>query len=148
LYNQKSLIDAVLDIYRNCQAYISGRTSKLGIGRGQWYILNRLITGGDGISQERLSAELFIDSSHTTRALKKLEDDGFIYRQQDPADARKKSVYVSEKGLSVKSEYIQSYRDLNEVFTKGFTPEEERLAKELLSRMRSNLTKYLTDNNS
>jgi DNA-binding MarR family transcriptional regulator len=142
----KSLIKAVLDIYRISLAYISGRASKYGIGRGQWYFFNRLLLGEDGISQEQLSAEMFVDSAHTTRALKKLEDDGFVCRKPDPDDARKKSVYITEKAESIKQEYHQIYKDLNKVFTKDFTPEEVQLVRTLLYRMRDNIAEYLQMN--
>ena len=139
----KSLIKAVLDIYRISLVYISGRASTFGIGRGQWYFLNRLLLGKDGISQEQLSAEMFVDSAHTTRALKKLEDDGYICRKPNPDDARKKSVYITEKAQSIKQEYHLIYKDLNKVFTKDFTPEEVQLLRTLLYRMRDNIAEYL-----
>jgi DNA-binding MarR family transcriptional regulator len=140
---RKSLIKAILDIYRISLAYISDRASKYGIGRGQWYFFNRLLLGEDGISQEQLSAEMFVDSAHTTRALKKLEDDGYICRKADPADARKKNVYITEKAQAIKDEYHQVYKDLNKVFTKGFTPEEVKLVRTLLYRMRDNIAEYM-----
>lgn len=145
---RKSLIKAVLDIYRISQGYISVRTSKYGIGRGQWYFFNRLLLSGDGISQEQLSAEMFVDSAHTTRALKTLEDDGYIYRKPDPADGRKKSVCVTEKAQSIKEEYHQIYKDLNKVLTKDFTPEEAALARTLLYRMRDNIAECMQACNS
>jgi DNA-binding MarR family transcriptional regulator len=141
---RKSLIRAVLDIYRNSQAYISVKAQRFGIGRGQWYFFNRLLLVEDGISQEQLSAEMFVDSAHTARALKKLEEDGFVYRQQDPNDARKKNVFITEKAQTIKDEYHQIYKDLNKVFTKGFTPEEAQLVQKLLYRMRDNIADYIT----
>ena len=140
---RKSLIKAVLEIYRISLAFISDGTSKYGIGRGQWYFFNRLLLGEDGISQEQLSAEMFVDTAHTARALKKLEDSGYIYRQTDAADARKKRAYITEKARSIKEEYHQVYKNLNEVLTKGFTPEEAALARTLLYRMRDNIAGHM-----
>lgn len=137
------MIKSVLEIYRAGLSYISARTSEYGIGRGQWYFFNRLLLGGDGISQEQLSAEMFVDSAHTTRAVKRLEDEGYVYRETDPADARKKCVYVTEKAQSIREEYHQVYKDLNRVLTRGFTPREEKLAAALLSRMRDNIAEYM-----
>lgn len=138
-----SLIKAVLDIYRNSQTYITGKAQKFGIGRGQWYFFNRLLLMKDGISQEQLSSEMFVDSAHTARALKKLEQDGLIYRKQDPNDARKKKVFITEKSIAMKEEYHQVYKDLNKVFTKDFSPEEVRLVHSLLYRMRDNIAEYI-----
>lgn len=140
---QRSLIKAILDIYRVSLGYIGERASKYGIGRGQWYFFNRLLLSEDGVSQEQLSAEMFVDSAHTARAIKKLENDGFVYREQDPLDSRKKNVYVTEKSVAIKDEYHQLYKELNKVLIKGFTPEEAELVRVFLYRMRSNITEYM-----
>lgn len=140
---RKSLIKAILDIYRISQGYISPRTSKYGIGRGQWYFLNRLLLQEDGISQEQLSAEMFVDSAHTTRAIRKLEQDGFVFRKTDPDDGRKKNVYVTEKSMEIKDDYHKLYKDLNQILVKDFTPDELELVRTMLYRMRDNIKSYM-----
>lgn len=144
---RKSLIKAVLDIYRISQAYISPRALKYGISRGQWYFFNRLLLGNDGISQEQLSTEMFVDSAHTARAIKQLEDNGFVLRKPDSNDARKKNVYVTEKAIDIKDDYHQLYKELNKILVKDFTPEELELVRSLLYRMRDNIASYMESNN-
>ena len=146
---RKSLIKAVLDIYRVSQAYISPRALKYGISRGQWYFFNRLLLNNDGISQEQLSTEMFVDSAHTARAIKQLEDNGFVIRKPDLNDARKKNVYVTEKAIDIREDYHQLYKELNKILVKDFTPEEVELVRSLLYRMRDNITSYMetTDQN-
>ena len=144
---RKSLIKAVLDIYRISQAYISPRASNYGISRGQWYFFNRLLLNEDGISQEQLSEEMFVDSAHTTRAIKKLEENGFVFRKPDPDDARKKNVYVTEKSIAIKEEYHNLYKELNKILVKDFTPEELELVRSLLYRMRDNILLYMKTSN-
>ncbi len=140
---RKSLIKAILDTYRISLSYISEGTSKYGIGRGQWYFFNRLLLGGDGLSQEQLSEEMVVDSAHTARAIKKLEDDGYVFRKADPSDGRKKKVYVTDKAVVIRDEYHQIYKELNQVLTTGFTPEEVELTRKLLYRMRDNIDEYV-----
>lgn len=140
---RKSLIRGVLEIYRISIAYISKGTAKYAIGRGQWYFFNRLLLAGDGISQEQLSSEMFVDNAHTTRALKKLEKDGYIYREADVGDGRKKLVYITQKSEAIKEEYHQIYKDLNKILTKDFTPKEIELTRTLLYRMRDNIAEHM-----
>lgn len=142
---QKSLIKAILDIYRTSQAYITPRASKYGIGRGQWYFLNRLLLEEDGISQEELSKEMVVDSAHTTRAIKFLEESGFVYRKKDPYDARKKNIYVTNKSIEIKDDYHMLYKNLNKILVKDFLPEEIELVRSLLYRMRDNIKSYIED---
>ncbi len=140
---RKSLIKAILDTYRISLAYIGESISKYGIGRGQWYFFNRLLLSGDGISQEQLSEEMVVDSAHTARAVKKLEEDGYVFRKADPGDGRRKKVYVTEKAVAIREEYHQIYKELNNILTAGFTPEEVELTRQLLYRMRDNIDIYV-----
>lgn len=140
---QKSLIKAILDIYRISQAYITPKTLKYGIGRGQWYFLNKLLFEEDGISQEELSKEMVVDSSHTARAIKFLEESGFVYRTKDPNDARKKNIYVTDKSVEIRDDYHGLYKDLNKILVKDFTSEEVELVRSLLYRMRDNIKSYI-----
>ncbi|NMB40473.1 MAG: MarR family transcriptional regulator [Firmicutes bacterium] len=137
------LTKAIFDIYRNSLAYISSRVAQFGIGRGQWYFINHLLFGRDGISQEQLSKELFVDSAHTARAVKKLEDGGFVFRKPDLRDARKKNVYVTEKAIAIKDDYHKLYQDLNKILVDGFTPEELKLVRSFFYRMRKNIVSYM-----
>lgn len=140
----RSIIKSVLDIYRTSLVYISSRASDFGVGRGQWYFFNRLLLGEDGVTQERLSEEMFVDSAHTTRALKKLEEDGFIRREPDSHDMRKKTVYVTDKAISIKEDYHGLYKDLNSILLKDFTPEEKEAVIELMSRIRGNIVEHVS----
>ncbi len=138
-----SLIRTILDLYRKSLAYISPKAAEYGIGRGQWYFFNRLLLEHDGISQEQLSEELYVDKAHTARAIKKLEEDGFVRRMPDEEDGRKKNVYITEKSVALKDDYQKIYKELNQVLIKGFTSEEADLAYSFLDRMRENINLYM-----
>lgn len=144
---KKSLIKAILDIYRISQAYITPRASKYGISRGQWYFFNRLLLDHDGISQEQLSDEMNVDSAHTTRAIKKLEESGFVFRKPDPHDARRKNVFVTEKAMAIKDDYHDIYKELNQILVDGFSEEELELVPSFLYRMRNNILLYMKKQN-
>lgn len=144
---RKSLIKAILDIYRISQGYIVPKVAEYGIGRGQWYFFNSLLLDKDGISQEELSEKMVVDSAHTTRAIKKLEELELVFRELDPNDARKKNVYVTEKAMEIKDEYHDLFKGLNKVLVDGFTHEEVELIRSLLYRMRDNIELYIEAEN-
>jgi DNA-binding MarR family transcriptional regulator len=52
----------------------------------------------DGINQKNLSNYLQMDKATTTRAIKKLVDEGYIFRQKDKEDKRSYRIFLSEKG--------------------------------------------------
>lgn len=144
---KKSLIRLISNIYRNSQAYIVPNIAEYDIGRGQWYFLNKLLLDRDGMSQEELSKEMVVDSSHTTRAIKDLEKKGYVYREKDPNDNRKNNVFVTEKALDIKDEYHNIYRQLNGILIKGFTNEEKETLTSLLFKMEDNIKSYIDDEN-
>lgn len=68
-----------------------------GIGSGQFPFLMRLYRE-DGINQESLSDYLKIDKGTTARAIQKLVDEGYVFRQRDEKDRRSYRVFLTEKG--------------------------------------------------
>lgn len=141
----KSFIKIILEIYRMSQNYITPKASKYGITRGQWYFFNRLLFNQDGISQEQLSEEMYVNSAHTSRAIKSLEDKGFVYREKDTEDERKKNIYVTEKSKEIKDEYHNIYKELNKILVRDFTDEEIELCRSFLHRMRDNISLYIDE---
>lgn len=139
----ESLIRLILSIYRTSQIHIVPSVSEFDIGRGQWYFLNQLLLEADGISQEELSRKMVVDSAHTARAIKILEEKGFVYREKDSEDGRKKNIFITDKSLKIKEDYHNIYKDLNKILVKDFTSEEIELLISLLFRMEDNIKSYV-----
>lgn len=140
--NRRSYIKAISAIYRYSQTYIGENIKKYHLGKGQWSFLTQLLFNADGLTQEELSEELHIDKANTARAVKKLADEGYVYWEADPADARKKRIYVTGKSLGFEEEFHQVFKDLNKILSKGFTKEEKEITNNLLFRMLDNIIEY------
>lgn len=139
---KKSLIKAISAIDRYSQTYIGENISKFGIGKGQWSFLTQLLFNEDGLTQEELSYRIHIDKANTARAIKILEDKGYIIRKEDPKDSRKKRVYVTEKSKEIEEEFHQVFKNLNSILSSGFTDEEKEISRKLLFRMLDNIISY------
>ncbi|OGX61570.1 MAG: MarR family transcriptional regulator, partial [Paenibacillus sp. RIFOXYA1_FULL_44_5] len=57
----------------------------------------------DGISQEKLSSNLFINKAATARAIGRLEQLGYVQRDRDPFDSRAYLVTLTAKGLEMRN---------------------------------------------
>ncbi|MGI6077922.1 MAG: MarR family winged helix-turn-helix transcriptional regulator [Fastidiosipilaceae bacterium] len=141
----KSFIRSILKIQRTCQLYIYPRIAKFGVGRGQWYFLNRLLFENDGLNQETLSEEMVVDKAHTTRAIRNLEENGFVCCQKDEIDGRKKKVFVTEKSREIESDYHQIFKDLNAILVKDFSGEEKEALRNYLHRMMNNIQEFIDE---
>lgn len=139
---RKSFIKAISAVYRHSQTYLGKKIKKYEIGQGQWAFLTQLLFNYDGITQEELSSLLSIDKANTSRALKKLEGQGYIYRQEDPKDTRKKLVYVTDKSREFEEEFHDVFKGLNRILSKDFTEEEREIAKRFLYKMFDNIVDY------
>lgn len=89
----------------------------------------------EGINQEELSNYLSIDKGTTAKALKKLEDEGYISRVQDEKDRRAYRVFITPKGMSIKEEFFSILQGWNDNLINELKPEEIQTLKTLLKKI-------------
>lgn len=102
-------------IYRYQQILINNELKPYGIGSGQYFFLIN-IKENQGISQQELTNLIRIDKATTAKALKKLEDIGYIYRVSDDNDRRCNKLYLTLKGL----EFMPKLENILKVTSKKF----------------------------
>lgn|GEM_PF-260005 len=124
-------------LYRSGQTYIGERLKHLDIGKGQHIFLNALYKE-DGLSQEQLSDYLKIDKGTTAKALKKLEEQGYVTRTTCENDKRRNRVRLTPKALAIQNELRAVLADWRERLTYGFNEEEKQAAGVLLEKMGRN----------
>jgi MarR family transcriptional regulator, organic hydroperoxide resistance regulator len=101
---KKSIGRIVGILNRHFQTYINLRLKNIDIGFSEYIFLINLYDN-EGINQEELSSMLFIDKAATARAIKLLEEKGFLTRKTYEKDKRVKKLYLTDKGREYK-EYI------------------------------------------
>ena len=136
-YKDKSIGRWVSMLYRYGQSYLEHELMAYNIGSGQFSFLMVLLHQ-DGIRQECLASSLNIDKGTTARAMKKLEESGYVSRQVDPEDKRANIIYVTPKALTIKPVLIDISSKWTETITSGFTPQENEQVILLLQKMSQN----------
>lgn len=91
----------------------------------------------DGINQEELAEILSIDKGTTARAIKKLEEEGFIRREKDEKDKRAYKVYITNKAKDIKDEVYTILREWEEILLCNLSKEEIIVIKSLLKKISS-----------
>lgn len=113
---------------------------ELDLTKGQYLYLVR-ICENPGIIQEQLLELIKVDRSTATRAIQKLELNGFIEKKNDPANKKIKRLFPTEKGQEAYP-FIKRENDYsNRVALEGMTEQEAKLAASLLQRIRKNVEK-------
>ena len=129
----------ISQLYRKGSTFINKGVSKYGIGSGQFMFLLELYIK-DGKNQEEISEILKIDKGTTARALKKLEEQGFVTRIKDVNDKRANKIYLNNKAKEVEDGVLDVLIDWNKQITKTLTKEEEDVLKNLLEKVCDNIT--------
>lgn len=100
------------------------------------YILT-LDTGEHTLKQ--LSECLYFDKANTTRAIKFLEDKGYVYDDRESKTSRKYNIYLTEEGKEI-AKYLRE--DLNKTFNilfDGISNEEMMAYINVVDRMCQNI---------
>ena len=123
-------------LHRKGSIFINRELSNYGIGSGQFMFLLELYIQ-DGRNQEELSERLKIDKGTTARALKKLEEQGFITRLKDECDKRSNKIYLTQK--AIQENVYDILDEWNKKLRESLSKEEEEIVEKLLMKVCNNI---------
>ena len=124
-------------LHREAGITIGNRLKQFDIGGGQHHIL-MILYHEDGLIQDEIARLVCVDKATVGRAVKKLQEKGFLVREQDVNDKRAHRIHLTEKGWSMENTLRKILTDWTTVLATGFTPEEKGMAIEMLKRMHGN----------
>ncbi|WP_456276871.1 MarR family winged helix-turn-helix transcriptional regulator [Bacillus sp. AK128] len=138
----KSLGKWISILYRYGHVYVSRELEPYGIGKGQFMFL-LVLYHENGLSQDEMARRLTIDKGTTARAIGKLEEEGYVFRQTSELDRRLNRVCLTEKAQKFKDEFFNVLDGWTEVLSQGLTKEEVSTAFNLLERMSQNAATHI-----
>ncbi|EEM02403.1 MarR family transcriptional regulator [Bacillus pseudomycoides] len=103
----------------------------------QWAIM-MILWEKDGITQKEIAEKVYRDETTVGRMIYNLEKKGFIQRLQDKKDRRFLRVYVTEKGIDIKSEVYSVNVESEKKVTQGLSEEELIFLNEILYKIFKN----------
>ena len=111
---------------------------ELSLTRGQYLYLVR-VCENPGIIQEKIAELIKVDRTTAARAIKRLEEQGFIYRQED-ASNKKLSGFMPQKRENVYPIIVRENQHSNQVALQGLSEVEISQLADYLVRMRKNVS--------
>lgn len=90
-------------------------------------------------AQRDLARQLQISPAAVATSLKSLEKGGYIRREAEEQDARRKRVYLTEKGRQAVVGCQESFRAVADRMLAGFSPQEREQLRQFRERMLNNL---------
>lgn len=124
------------ELHRASGMYFSKKFNKFGIGSGQYIFLLNLYRSS-GITQEELTEKVKLDKATTARAIKKLEDEGYVNRVKKENDKRAYRLELTEKAESIKEEVYSIMNEWENKVRSCLTEEETEALINLLSKLRN-----------
>lgn len=129
------------NISLNQQKYIKSKFKNLNLGHDVRYIM--FIYDNPNCSQEDLVNMFSLSKGNIAKALKKLEDLGYVKREIDPQNRRKYMLNTTERG----NELVPKYRQISKEWENkvGITDSDEELRKRIME-IAVNGMKLIEDN--
>ncbi len=121
-------------LHRLFLGHVHEGLKEFNIGSGQIMFLLELYYQDD-VNQEALSRYLSIDGANTTRAIKKLEQEGYVTRQQDQADKRAYKIFLTDKAIEIKPQIFALISDWEDRLFQDLSAEERIVFTGLLKRV-------------
>jgi DNA-binding MarR family transcriptional regulator len=103
----------ISQLHRKGNVFINRELSKYDLSVGQFMFLLDLYIK-DGKNQEEISDNLKIDKGTTARAIKKLEEQGFVIRIKNENDKRSNKIYLTDKAKDIKENVFDILDDWNQ----------------------------------
>lgn len=102
----------------------------------------------DGVNQKDLGTSLVKTKSSINKMLTALEDEGFIFKKEDPNDGRGKLIFLTEKGKEMQFIIEKKGKEMEAMLLSDCTKEEVKIAKEVLTKMYKKLYKNVNRRDS
>ncbi len=99
------------------------KAQKHGITTSIAFVLLNISTS-EGTPATKIAPLMGLESRSLTRALKNLEERGFIYKEKDPYDKRSVRIFLTEKGIEKKGKAIETVKAFNQ-FVRDRIPEDK-----------------------
>lgn len=145
-YEGKSVGSYISHFYRIGSSFLSKEYEKYDIGFGQYSFLLQLYLK-DGISHEELTELVAVDKATTTRAIKKLESNGYVEVILNEHDKRKYNIYLTEKALAIKEEILAVSILWENKLTGSLDENELSALKSILKKVEDNIPKDFRSHN-
>lgn len=131
-------------INRRVQIIINKKLEGIDIKSGQHDFMY-VICNNEGITQKELSETLKIGKATTAKAVKNLMKSGYVKRLKDENDKRFYKIYLTEKGRDVSPLIISTFKEVSEIYSKGFGESEKDDVLMALKKILDNVYKASVD---
>ena len=111
---------------------------ELGLTQSRWIALLHLGRLNEGCSQSELASDIGIEQPSMVRTLQHLEESGLIERRQCAEDARRRTLWLTEKGRQILSDVESMAKKGRQQLLNGLSREQRQVLHECLNQIIDN----------
>ena len=142
----KEYIGKYLSIARRAHAALLDKKLKsYDISHGQILLLVTLYKT-EGINQHHLCQIFDLDKAGVNRSMKKLQKNGYIYKEPDSEDKRKKKIFLTDKARQFKPKLLEILKSVENQVRGNLTEKEIDKFLKTMKKICTNLDVKLEDN--
>jgi DNA-binding MarR family transcriptional regulator len=129
----------IRDTERAFRRALQLRLAAHGVPFGHWAFL-RILWEADGLTQKELSQRAGVMEPTTFTAMKAMEAQGYISRNQIPTNKKNVYVHLTDAGRALKKKLVPLAEETNKISVEGLAPKDIATARKVLLAMLVNLS--------
>ncbi|ROR29282.1 DNA-binding MarR family transcriptional regulator [Mobilisporobacter senegalensis] len=131
---KKSIGRLISILHRQAQIYINHALKDYNITSAEHSFLLYLWKN-DGANQDEMSVFLYIDKAATARAIKSLEEKGYVIKDKDSNDKRFNRVYLSDKAKMNIEDIAKRVSNWSNIISEGLDENTKEYIYSILENM-------------
>lgn len=124
-------------IHRKIHQRVASELKEQDIDIGQFFFLLYILKN-DGISQDQMAQNLFLDKTTASKGIKRLMQMGCVERNVNPKDRRQFQLCTTQKAKDLAPELDKIYAETQAIIVKNLTGEETESLSKILNKMINN----------
>ena len=135
-------MDDLSAIVRYFRSFAEKREIEFGLTFGEQIIIV-FLSKHDKVNQDSISKKYMIDKAMVAKTLTKLEEKGFILREQNADNKRENLISLTSKGAAARDSISTIIDEWNEIIYEGMSHEDIACFKRLTGKMAENIVNHL-----
>ena len=128
-------------IARYFRVFTEKRLKEFDLTFGEQSII-MFLSKNENVNQEAISKRYMIDKGMVAKTLSKLEEKGFIIREQNPDNKRENLISLTEKGVFILDNIHSTLDEWNDILMKDMSQDEINYLKNLTRKMAKNIANH------
>lgn len=138
--HDERLAHLIKTAFRGTSGSLSRRLKQHDVLYGHWTLL-RILWRGDGLTQRQLSELAGVTEPATITALKSMEALCYVFRQKVPGNKKNIRVFLTPKGLALRSAIVGCAEEVNTIASQGLSVEDLATTRRTLLAIIDNLSR-------